>query len=83
MNSIKIIIIVVISLVLRLYVAYGEYSGANHPPKYGDFEAQRHWMEVTINSSPSLWYKESEFNDLNWWRIDYPPLSAYFAWIWG
>lgn len=40
-------------------------------------------MEVTVNSPPSSWYKESEFNDLNWWRIDYPPLSAYFAWVWG
>jgi len=56
MSSIKIIIVVAISLALRIYVADGGYSGANHPPKYGDFEAQRHWMEVTINSPPSSWY---------------------------
>lgn len=39
MNSIKILMVVLISLALRLYVACGGYSGANHPPKYGDFEA--------------------------------------------
>ena len=25
------------------------------PPRYGDYEAQRHWMEITINLPPSKW----------------------------
>lgn len=40
-------------------------------------------MELTVYSKPSEWYVESEFNDLNWWRLDYPPLSGYFAYFWG
>ena len=30
-------------------------SGAQVAPKYGDYEAQRHWMEVTVNLPPSEW----------------------------
>lgn len=30
--------------------------GAGHPPKFGDYEAQRHWMEVAIHLPPSEWY---------------------------
>lgn len=26
---------------------------------------------------------ESQFNDFSWWRLDYPPLSGYFAYAWG
>lgn len=46
---------------------------------YGDFEAQRHWMEVTINLPVTHWY----FHDLEWWGLDYPPLTAYHSWILG
>lgn len=30
--------------------------GMNTPPMYGDYEAQRHWMEVTINLPANQWY---------------------------
>jgi len=46
---------------------------------YGDFEAQRHWMELTIHLPVSLWY----FYDLQWWGLDYPPLTAYHSWLLG
>jgi alpha-1,3-glucosyltransferase len=46
---------------------------------YGDYEAQRHWMEVTTQLPVSQWY----FHDLNWWGLDYPPLTAYHSWILG
>ncbi|EQL00201.1 glycosyltransferase family 57 protein [Ophiocordyceps sinensis CO18] len=46
---------------------------------YGDYEAQRHWMEVTTNLPVSQWY----FHDLQWWGLDYPPLTAYHSWIMG
>ncbi|OJD19806.1 hypothetical protein AJ78_00306 [Emergomyces pasteurianus Ep9510] len=55
------------------------YSGQNTPPMYGDFEAQRHWMEVTTHLPLSLWY----FYDLQWWGLDYPPLTAYHSWLLG
>ncbi|KAA8493153.1 putative dolichyl pyrophosphate Man9GlcNAc2 alpha-1,3-glucosyltransferase [Porphyridium purpureum] len=60
-------------------VAMYPYSGEGLPPMYGDFEAQRHWMELTVNLPPRMWYVESELNDLKYWGLDYPPLSAYMA----
>lgn len=55
------------------------YSGYQSPPMHGDFEAQRHWMEITKHLPVSQWY----FYDLQWWGLDYPPLTAYHSWILG
>ncbi|KAI9838625.1 MAG: hypothetical protein M1819_004939 [Sarea resinae] len=55
------------------------YSGFEAPPMHGDFEAQRHWMEITTQLPISQWY----FHDLEWWGLDYPPLTAYHSWILG
>ena len=30
-------------------------SGAGKPPMYGDYEAQRHWMEITTNLPAREW----------------------------
>ena len=30
-------------------------AGAGKPPLYGDYEAQRHWMEITINVPVNKW----------------------------
>lgn len=46
---------------------------------YGDYEAQRHWMEITTQLPVSQWY----FHDLQWWGLDYPPLTAYHSWLCG
>ncbi|KAL9105732.1 MAG: hypothetical protein Q9227_009145 [Pyrenula ochraceoflavens] len=46
---------------------------------HGDFEAQRHWMEITTHLPVSLWY----FYDLEYWGLDYPPLTAYHSWFLG
>lgn len=46
---------------------------------YGDYEAQRHWMEITTHLPVSQWY----FHDLEWWGLDYPPLTAYHSWLLG
>lgn len=53
--------------------------GFDTPPMYGDFEAQRHWMEVTTSLPVSQWY----FYDLGYWGLDYPPLTAYHSWLLG
>lgn len=53
--------------------------GIGSPPMYGDFEAQRHWMEVTTSLPVSRWY----FYDLGYWGLDYPPLTAYHSWLLG
>ncbi|KAF2432885.1 ALG6, ALG8 glycosyltransferase [Tothia fuscella] len=55
------------------------YSGFQSPPMHGDFEAQRHWLEIAIHLPVSQWY----FYDLEWWGLDYPPLTAYHSWILG
>ena len=46
---------------------------------HGDFEAQRHWMEITTQLPISHWY----FYDLQYWGLDYPPLTAYHSWLLG
>lgn len=57
--------------------------GYHDAPEFGDYEAQRHWMELTYNLPTSEWYAPSKFNDINWWKLDYPPGSAYISWVCG
>ncbi|KXT18984.1 hypothetical protein AC579_8756 [Pseudocercospora musae] len=64
---------------LRIFAACLSHSGQGKAPMYGDFEAQRHWMEITTRLPVSQWY----FHDAEWWRLDYPPLTAYHSWILG
>ncbi len=59
------------------------FPGQNVPPVYGDFEAQRHWLELTSNLPPSDWYRQTEDNDLAYWGLDYPPLTAYVSYAFG
>ncbi|KAF8407821.1 hypothetical protein HHK36_006957 [Tetracentron sinense] len=69
--------IVVFALFVRVAVSLHPYSGAGNAPKYGDYEAQRHWMEITLNLPAREWYHNSSTNDLSYWGLDYPPLTAY------
>lgn len=48
---------------------------------FGDYEAQRHWMEVTLNVPLKDWYNHTEDNDLQYWGLDYPPLTAYHSYL--
>lgn len=50
---------------------------------FGDFEAQRHWMEVALNVPIRDWYTDTPDNELLYWGLDYPPLSGYVSWIFG
>lgn len=72
-------IIVIFALIIRLAIGLGPYSGMNVPPMYGDFEAQRHWMEITQHLPISKWY----WFDLQYWGLDYPPLTAYHSYVLG
>jgi alpha-1,3-glucosyltransferase len=36
-------------------------------------------MEITTQLPISQWY----FHDLEWWGLDYPPLTAYHSWLCG
>ncbi|KAJ5885131.1 CAZyme family GT57 [Penicillium taxi] len=63
----------------RWAVSLWGYSGFQVPPMHGDFEAQRHWMELTTHLPISKWY----LYDLQYWGLDYPPLTAYHSWLLG
>ena len=96
---------------------------------FGDYEAQRHWMEITVGLPPAEWcggpqrsqgsqsgvgwrqlsrgrsrlahgvadptplrstghhrpgarYRNGTANDLQYWGLDYPPLTAYQVGRW-
>jgi len=72
------------SLFLRTLIALHPHSGQNNhhgsTTAYGgDYEAQRHWMELTYHLPLHLWYK----HDVHYWGLDYPPLTAYGSLILG
>ncbi|XP_061979533.1 probable dolichyl pyrophosphate Man9GlcNAc2 alpha-1,3-glucosyltransferase [Populus nigra] len=77
------LVISIFSLLLRVSVSLHSYSGAGSPPKFGDFEAQRHWMEITTNLPIKDWYFNTTNNDLSYWGLDYPPLTAYQSYFHG
>ena len=76
---ISIPLILIFTGLFRWTVGIWDYSGEGIPPMHGDFEAQRHWMEITQYLPASMWY----FYDLPYWGLDYPPLTAYHSWICG
>ncbi|KAK2465327.1 hypothetical protein APHAL10511_002681 [Amanita phalloides] len=67
------------SALVKWCVGLGLYSGMGTPPMYGDYEAQRHWMELTLHLPVREWY----WYDLPYWGLDYPPLTAYVSWLCG
>jgi alpha-1,3-glucosyltransferase len=74
-----VVLTVLFSLLIRYAVSLEGYSGYNKPPMYGDYEAQRHWMEITLNLPVREWYVNTERNNLTYWGLDYPPLTAYHS----
>ncbi|XP_067846507.1 dolichyl pyrophosphate Man9GlcNAc2 alpha-1,3-glucosyltransferase isoform X3 [Heptranchias perlo] len=70
-----------ISLTVRWAVSLNPYSGAGKPPMFGDYEAQRHWQEITFNLPIHQWYFNTSSNNLKYWGLDYPPLTAYHSLI--
>uniref|UniRef100_UPI00398EDDEA dolichyl pyrophosphate Man9GlcNAc2 alpha-1,3-glucosyltransferase isoform X1 n=2 Tax=Pristiophorus japonicus TaxID=55135 RepID=UPI00398EDDEA len=74
-------IVVAVSLTVRWAVSLNPYSGAGKPPMFGDYEAQRHWQEITFNLPIHQWYFNTSSNNLKYWGLDYPPLTAYHSLI--
>ncbi|KAG5518968.1 hypothetical protein PMAC_002499 [Pneumocystis sp. 'macacae'] len=73
-SSFRFLILPVITLFMII-----QSLGSSGDKKYGDFEAQRHWMEITLHLPIKEWY----FHNAEWWGLDYPPLSAYLSYIYG
>jgi alpha-1,3-glucosyltransferase len=63
MMSMSSFLLISSSLLLRWLVSLGPYSGKGKSPMFGDYEAQRHWMELTNNIPLDKWY----FFDLQYW----------------
>lgn len=72
-----------VPVLLRWTVGLHPYSGMDKPPMFGDYEAQRHWAELTIHLPVTEWYRNSTENDLQYWGLDYPPLTAYHMYVCG
>lgn len=77
----NLIIILLFSLFYRFILSIYSYSGASKPPMFGDYEAQRHWQEITFNLNVKQWYFNTSDNDLLYWGLDYPPLTAYHSYL--
>ena len=77
------ILINIFSILLKTLIGIYDYNGENKKPKFGNFETQRHWMEITINLNIKNWYTDSLENSKDYWPIDYPPLSSYHSFIFG
>ncbi|KDE08548.1 hypothetical protein MVLG_01325 [Microbotryum lychnidis-dioicae p1A1 Lamole] len=85
-------------VLVKCIVGLGEYSGFGIPPLRGDLEAQRHWLSLTSATLTSQWlhlapssYARHDpipiirwyHHDYDYWRLDYPPLTAYHSLLLG
>ncbi|CAL7950277.1 unnamed protein product [Xylocopa violacea] len=77
------VFISLLALLWRWCITYHSYSGQGKPPMFGDYEAQRHWQEITLNIPIEKWYMNTTENDLQYWGLDYPPLTAYHSFTLG
>lgn len=75
--------IFLLGIVLQVIIGLGSYSGKGRPPMHGDYEAQRHWMEITHHLPVKEWYRNTSRNNLQYWGLDYPPLTAYHSKLMG
>eukprot|EP01064_Diplonema_japonicum_P001445 TRINITY_DN10931_c0_g1_i1.p1 TRINITY_DN10931_c0_g1~~TRINITY_DN10931_c0_g1_i1.p1 ORF type:complete len:513 (+),score=67.75 TRINITY_DN10931_c0_g1_i1:636-2174(+) len=78
-----VMLLLVVAVTVRCMIIMHPHSGQGKPPMYGDYEAQRHWMEITTALPTSEWYVHGEDNDLQYWGLDYPPVTAYHSYVLG
>ncbi|GKY91638.1 hypothetical protein MPSEU_000135700 [Mayamaea pseudoterrestris] len=69
---------------VRVLIAFQPHSGQDnhhglHAAYGGDFEVQRHWMELTFHLPIGEWY----YDDPTYFGLDYPPLTAYVSYVCG
>ncbi|RKO97653.1 hypothetical protein CXG81DRAFT_15848 [Caulochytrium protostelioides] len=74
-----VVCVVAVTLLVRGFVGLGGYSGEHDAPWFGDFETQRHWLELTRHLPLREWYRYR----FNWSPLDYPPVSAFHAYVFG
>ncbi|XP_011298859.1 dolichyl pyrophosphate Man9GlcNAc2 alpha-1,3-glucosyltransferase [Fopius arisanus] len=76
-------LVIGVGVILRISTSLHPYSGQSKPRMYGDYEAQRHWQEITVHVPLKDWYRNTTNNDLEYWGLDYPPLTAYHSLLLG
>ncbi|KAK2168721.1 hypothetical protein NP493_1222g00045 [Ridgeia piscesae] len=81
--SATVLLTAVAAIVIRWCVSLNSYSGEGKPPMFGDYEAQRHWMELAYHLPIKQWYVNGSNNDLQYWGLDYPPLTAFHSYVCG
>jgi alpha-1,3-glucosyltransferase len=69
---------------LRVLVGFQPHSGQDDHHGLegaygGDFEVQRHWMELTWQRPVGEWYYDEPY----YFGLDYPPLTAYVSYVCG
>ena len=67
-------LIIAFAILIRWLVSMGPYSGKGKAPLFGDYEAQRHWMEITVNLPVKDWY----FFDLEYWKMSKIMIRYHF-----
>jgi len=82
-GKLQLVLISSFAVLLRCCVTYHSHSGEGKPPMYGDYEAQRHWQEITLNLPSNDWYINTTDNHLQYWGLDYPPLTSYHSFLLG
>ncbi|KAJ1025547.1 hypothetical protein NDA13_004355 [Ustilago tritici] len=75
LKSVILPLVLLTAFLVRWMVATGDWSGRGVEPMHGDFEAQRHWIELTLHLPTSKWY----IYNLQYWGLDYPPLTAWVS----
>eukprot|EP00834_Sanchytrium_tribonematis_P001937 NODE_52_length_30984_cov_1.383358.p4 type:complete len:484 gc:universal NODE_52_length_30984_cov_1.383358:1792-341(-) len=75
-------------LLLRLLTFNAPHSGYQDPPRFGDFQAHRHWMYMTNALPIEQWYFHAEDHiyqnqTATQWVLDYPPMTAYTHYLYG
>lgn len=48
--------IILVVILIKSVISLGSFSGQRKPPLFGDLEAQRHWLSLTIHKPVSQWY---------------------------
>ena len=71
MNDVKHkILLMLFGLVVRYGVSLWPHSGQSRPPMFGDYEAQRHWQEITVNLPIKVKEEKYKKNHLHWGDAD-------------
>jgi len=60
-NVLRWYLLVALAVALRIATAAFPHSGQGIPPLFGDYEAQRHWMEITTHLPADQWFDERHY----------------------